>query len=743
MVWTPMADVPNPIIVDAAGTAGSGYVLKAYLPGTTTSTSIAIDSTGSSPQSTLTANANGKWEVSGNEVIPHIDRKHKWGIFANATDAAANTPFYMGPFDNVEQIISGNSPVITNSIVIFETVADMVASTTLSVGDHVRTLGYFSIGDGGSNDYDIVAAGTGVDDGGVYIDLNSHQALGLFPNEIYDAAQFGAKGDDSTDNKTVFDKWTASGGKILTINAAGTYQVEATTRFTDSVSGESVPSGIRFYSGQTLILSPGVKIKQVAWAGAGSGNDDAGAILGIWSISNVSIQGNGAIVEGNFTPGGSYPSRDNSSNHGMHIANSTNVYVSDVQFTNCWGDGYTVSYLADNVNCDNAKNIHITDCSARDNRRNGASVVGCEGGTIKGGEYKDVASVANGGVSPWSGIDLEPNPGVTGLAGGNSSKVVNFTVNGVATSGNPFVGITVGPGTATPSLEITRDITIDGCSMLDGLVLTKCSKVTAVGNTIQNPKNDPSDSSALNGILMLETAYCNVSENVIFDCNGDGIKAEQRVAELNACDNNTIIGNDISQVSRKTNAAFEGIRVQGDSNLIALNKIRNAASGFQPQYAILLESTATNNNMLANDTQDAGSTGAWLDNGTNNQTISMGGTGSKRWLVNTTSNALPSASSQGVGFNDYEIRQAYTGGGNAILQYFYDGGGQAGQIEVDGSQQTKYYTTPSIFHTAGQGTPEGNVTAPVGSTYSRKDGGASTSFYVKESGTGNTGWVAK
>lgn len=44
---------------------------------------------------------------------------------------------------------------------------------------------------------------------------------------------------------------------------------------------------------------------------------------------------------------------------------------------------------------------------------------------------------------------------------------------------------------------------------------------------------------------------------------------------------------------------------------------------------------------------------------------------------------------------------------------------------------------------AGSGTPEGVVTAPVGSTYRRTNGGAGTSFYVKESGTGNTGWVAK
>jgi hypothetical protein len=41
------------------------------------------------------------------------------------------------------------------------------------------------------------------------------------------------------------------------------------------------------------------------------------------------------------------------------------------------------------------------------------------------------------------------------------------------------------------------------------------------------------------------------------------------------------------------------------------------------------------------------------------------------------------------------------------------------------------------------GSPEGVVTASVGSLYLRSNGGANTTLYVKESGTGNTGWVAK
>lgn len=53
------------------------------------------------------------------------------------------------------------------------------------------------------------------------------------------------------------------------------------------------------------------------------------------------------------------------------------------------------------------------------------------------------------------------------------------------------------------------------------------------------------------------------------------------------------------------------------------------------------------------------------------------------------------------------------------------------------------YLNSSVLYLAGTGSPEGVYAAPVGSQFIRTDGGAGTSFYVKESGTGNTGWVAK
>lgn len=42
----------------------------------------------------------------------------------------------------------------------------------------------------------------------------------------------------------------------------------------------------------------------------------------------------------------------------------------------------------------------------------------------------------------------------------------------------------------------------------------------------------------------------------------------------------------------------------------------------------------------------------------------------------------------------------------------------------------------------GSGSPQGVVTAPVGSLYTRTDGGTYSTLYVKTSGSGNTGWSA-
>lgn len=67
----------------------------------------------------------------------------------------------------------------------------------------------------------------------------------------------------------------------------------------------------------------------------------------------------------------------------------------------------------------------------------------------------------------------------------------------------------------------------------------------------------------------------------------------------------------------------------------------------------------------------------------------------------------------------------------------------SGKFAFDISNGTLFINgTSSIKILSGSGSPEGSVTAPIGSTYYRTDGTSGTTHYKKTSGTGNTGWTA-
>lgn len=81
---------------------------------------------------------------------------------------------------------------------------------------------------------------------------------------------------------------------------------------------------------------------------------------------------------------------------------------------------------------------------------------------------------------------------------------------------------------------------------------------------------------------------------------------------------------------------------------------------------------------------------------------------------------------------------------SGAVEFFYIGDdGISGAPQ--GFRSPKFYlgTGGTRYFTSGNGSPEGVIVAPQGSMYTREDGGAATTLYIKESGIGNTGWVAK
>ena len=101
----------------------------------------------------------------------------------------------------------------------------------------------------------------------------------------------------------------------------------------------------------------------------------------------------------------------------------------------------------------------------------------------------------------------------------------------------------------------------------------------------------------------------------------------------------------------------------------------------------------------------------------------------------------PGADSEG-GFNGTRLvlraGTGNSGAGSLILD------GTAGQAILNGAlYASKFCYSLGVCDFFGAGSPEGVVSASIGSTYRRLDGGPNSTFYVKESGSTETGWVAK
>jgi len=385
MSWSILAGLPT-VLFDANGDPYSGAVLKAYLSGTTTSTSLAIDSAGSSPQTSITYNAEGKLEVSGNEIQAYIDSECKWGIFANATDAAASTPFYMGPFDTVPQLSAQTSTDAT--IQTFVTKAAATAAT-LTAGQAVQTLGYAAAGDGGAALYEVVAAGTGTDDGGSFIDSDTLNAFQLkLIGDSFNIIQWGADGGGSVDNlltaQAAFN-WAPNVGEINV--PKGDFFTSGTLKF----KSNSTISGTGFQSRIFATLNSSYNLTQAETISAVSGEYDENII-----IRDLMLDHNRTI---DFTV---------EAVMSMLLIGSRNITIDNVHFKNPNSDGIYVNYdYAGTGHADNQPdNIKILNSlfTGANHNRNGLSFI--SGTDIKVDNCRFIGMTRD---NMPGAIDMEPN----------------------------------------------------------------------------------------------------------------------------------------------------------------------------------------------------------------------------------------------------------------------------------------------------------------------------------------------
>lgn len=333
MPWVPMPIQQE--WQDENGDAANGFVLKAYLPGTTTATSIAINKNGGSPQSTITLNSQGHYEVSGNEVIPHIDQEFKYAIFRNASDAAANSNPYFGFIDNVTLAsISDDFTVDSYATLRGKTSSIYADGNAITVTD-----------DGIAGQF-VVKTGTVTDNGGtliVFTDDSNRYVERLYVTAI-NVKWFGALGDGVTDDAAALDTALAA-AETLSIDSvffpSGTYLTTAslTLRTGVTVRGVGSQSIILIGGNNTRALKgdilEGIIIEKLFFDGQKptvgwetTNNFDFGIRLGenatSRSIKNVVIR-NCTFKDIGLD--------------GIYIENYSNVKIAECDFINCrrWG----------------------------------------------------------------------------------------------------------------------------------------------------------------------------------------------------------------------------------------------------------------------------------------------------------------------------------------------------------------------------------------------------------------------
>jgi hypothetical protein len=380
----------------------------------------------------------------------------------------------------------------------------------------------------------------------------------------------------------------------------------------------------------------------------------------------------------------------------------------------------------------------------------------------------DMTTAFNAAITASSGLVYVP-PGIYKISSSillkNGIKLAGAgraatTINYSGTGGYAVASST--PGTRIYDISISDLTLVDTGTGAAALYLDYISTSTFTNLTLTSFDTGAVVYSPADGNSVYNRFY-NVSTNSCttgFLCNGIGSNATRFIAcRFNG---STIVGttgwsfinaNGCSVTDSDIDFAGVGFLVTSpfgagyaDSNMFKGNRIETVTTayslGVDVRYAHITDNAYQN---VTTTFTDAGTRNNFFDPPSNSIEYFAGvnqAAGTRQIVRNSAGGTSPfvvirDADSSGTAQitlqveNESSTGVIFTGKRGGVLLYSITA---AGQVAVGSSQLKRAF---------GSGSPEGSVTAPVGSTYQRQDGGAGTSFYVKESGTGNTGWVAK
>ena len=160
--------------------------------------------------------------------------------------------------------------------------------------------------------------------------------------------------------------------------------------------------------------------------------------------------------------------------------------------------------------------------------------------------------------------------------------------------------------------------------------------------------------------------------------------------------------NDVQRLTSSANLTYDG------------TVFLNQRAGGNPYFA----ANDTTNGITTRFGPLAGAPDRAIVGTTSNHPFGLYANNAERWTIGTAGHLTPgAATSYNIGSASLPINDLTIGG-------------------------KLYWTGSTVFDSSGSGSPEGVVTAGIGSVYRRTNGSTGTTLYVKESEAGNTGWSA-
>ncbi|WP_026529077.1 right-handed parallel beta-helix repeat-containing protein [Butyrivibrio sp. VCD2006] len=220
------------------------------------------------------------------------------------------------------------------------------------------------------------------------------KAAGTFKPEDFGAVVNDGNGDRQAIKDALEEAAKTGGGTV--VFSAGTYDIDIL-----DFSG----SGIGIYVDKpdiTFQFDPGTTLKAMHT------KFDEYRIIDV-RADGFTLNGNGGSVIGERS---GHTKVNSDEGHGIGVIDCNNASISNVTIADNWGDGIYLGAAGSDGTHPGCKNVKITKCTIKNNRRNNIAIVDADNVTIDGCKISN----ANG-AAPQCGILIEPNTN-----GGNVPK---------------------------------------------------------------------------------------------------------------------------------------------------------------------------------------------------------------------------------------------------------------------------------------------------------------------------------